>query len=75
MLLKRVADGLGGSALAAVETLQSLLSPANPPVVRCRAAQAILSSSRTWSDAADSEDRLEQLELSVAAMMIAGAPS
>ncbi len=70
MLVKRVADGLAGSALAAVETLQSLLLPASPPVVRCRAAQAILSSSRTWRDAADSEDRIVQLEKSVAAMMM-----
>jgi len=61
-LVTRVADGLTGLTLEAVETLRSLLSSEVTPAVRCRAAQGILAASRIWRDASEMEDRLQELE-------------
>ena len=57
-----VADRLAGLAPEAVETMYSLMSEDNPPGVRCKAALAILSSSRVWRDASEVEARLQMLE-------------
>lgn len=65
-LVNQVADRLAGLAPQAVETMYSLLSDNNPPAVRCKAAQAVLSSSRAWRDASEMEARIQMLEALVA---------
>ena len=65
-LVNQVADRLAGLAPQAVETMYSLLSDNNPPAVRCKAAQAVLSSSRAWRDASEMEARIRMLEALVA---------
>ena len=65
-LVTQVADRLAGLAPQAVETMYSLLSDNNPPAVRCKAAQAVLSSSRAWRDASEMEARIRMLEALVA---------
>ncbi len=65
-LVNQVADRLVGLAPQAVETMYSLLSDNNPPAVRCKAAQAVLSSSRAWRDASEMDARIQMLEALVA---------
>ena len=65
-LVTQVADRLAGLAPQAVETMYSLLSDDNPPAVRCKAAQAVLSSSRAWRDASEMDARIQMLEALVA---------